>query len=193
MRIPAQITFRHMSRSETLLSKIEERVNHLERFCDTIISCRVVVELTNHKHNQGNLFQVRVDVKLPGKELVTSRNPGQNHAHEDPYVAVRDSFDALERQLDHYLRSHRNHSHAKLKEPSKYATVSKIIRGDGEYGFLSTVDGREIYFHRNSVLNNHFDSLEIGTEVRFDEESGNEGPQASTVDLVGKWSHRNIA
>jgi len=54
-----------------------------------------------------------------------------------------------------------------------------------DYGFLETPDGREIYFHRNSVLHPGFDRLEIGTEVRFVEELGQEGPQASTVAIVG--------
>jgi len=45
---------------------------------------------------------------------------------------------------------------------------------------------RLIYFHRRSVVGADFDRLEIGAEVRFDEEAGDRGPQASTVHVVGK-------
>jgi cold shock CspA family protein len=55
-----------------------------------------------------------------------------------------------------------------------------------DYGRIASVDGGDIYFHRNSVLNLDFDALEIGTEVRFVERTGDEGPQASSVWVVGK-------
>jgi cold shock CspA family protein len=73
----------------------------------------------------------------------------------------------------------------KVHEPTPYARVSKLFLHEG-YGFLETADGREIYFHSNSVLEPGFDHLQIGTEVRFAEEQGAEGPQASTVAVVGK-------
>jgi cold shock CspA family protein len=97
---------------------------------------------------------------------------------------MRDAFDAVERQLEAYIQSHRVRVHQKEREERQYGKIARILRGDGEYGFLTTPDGREIYFHRNSVLNNRFDFLEVGAEVRFVEELGEEGPQASTVDLV---------
>jgi cold shock CspA family protein len=54
------------------------------------------------------------------------------------------------------------------------------------YGFLMTPDGRELYFHRHSVLHDDFERLAVGTEVRFEEEEGEKGPQASTVQVVNK-------
>jgi cold shock CspA family protein len=55
-----------------------------------------------------------------------------------------------------------------------------------DYGFLEAADGRIVYFHKNSVQGGGFDSLTEGTEVRFTEERGEKGPQASTVAVLGK-------
>ena len=119
-----------------------------------------------------------IDMTVPGTELVVKRE-----SHEDIYVAIRDAFDAARRQLEDYARHQRGD--VKTHESSPHARVSKLFREEG-YGFLETPDGREIYFHRNSVLNGGFDPLEIGMEVRFAEEPGDEGPQASTVKLIAK-------
>ncbi|HEX6203170.1 MAG TPA: cold shock domain-containing protein, partial [Thermoanaerobaculia bacterium] len=53
------------------------------------------------------------------------------------------------------------------------------------YGFIAADDGREIYFHKNAVLPPGFDEIAVGSRVRFHEEQGNEGPQASTVEILG--------
>ena len=58
---------------------------------------------------------------------------------------------------------------------------AKSFRAEGGYGFLTSDDGREIYFHKNSVSAGAFPRLKIGTTVRFAEEAGEKGPQASTV------------
>lgn len=101
MQQSAQIVFRNVDSSEALESFIKERIAKLERFHDRIIGCRVAVE-SDHSHQKGNLFQVRIDLTLPEKELVVSRNPEADHSHEDPYVAVRDAFNAMMRQLESY-------------------------------------------------------------------------------------------
>ncbi|MFQ5792820.1 MAG: cold shock domain-containing protein, partial [Acidobacteriota bacterium] len=119
---------------------------------------------------------------LPGEELVVSRNPADHAAHEDVYVAVRDAFDEVRRQLEDCVR--RRRGHLKRREGLPRARVRRLFKENG-YGFLETIDGREIYFHRNSVLRNRFDLLKVGTEVRFSEEKGEKGPQASTVEMIG--------
>ena len=72
----------------------------------------------------------------------------------------------------------------KVHEAVSYARVSKLLP-ERDHGFLETSEGREIYFHRNSMLHPGFEPLAIGTEVRFTEEAGEQGPQASTVAIVG--------
>jgi cold shock CspA family protein len=126
---------------------------------------------------------VRIDLTVPGTELVVSRDNGLNHAHEDAYVAVRDAFKAARRKLDSHTR--RQRQQVKTHEVPPHGRVSALFPEEG-YGTIQTPDGREIYFHQNSVLNGGFDKLAAGSEVRFVEVSGDKGPQASTVQLIGK-------
>jgi ribosomal subunit interface protein len=107
MRLPLQVTFRNMDRSQALEADIEEKTSKLDQFYDHIMSCRVVVEAGHKHHQQGNLFAVSIHLSVPGRELVVSRNPQENQAHEDAYVAVRDAFDALRRQLEDFVSTHR--------------------------------------------------------------------------------------
>ncbi|MBI4642020.1 MAG: HPF/RaiA family ribosome-associated protein, partial [Candidatus Tectomicrobia bacterium] len=122
-------------------------------------------------------YTVRIDLTVPGAELVVDR---QEDA--DLYVAIRDAFHAARRRLEDYAR--RQRGTVKVHEAAPYARVSKLFPEE-DYGFLETPNGREIYFHRNSVLHPGFNRLQIGTEVRFAEEQGEKGPQASTVAILG--------
>jgi ribosomal subunit interface protein len=154
-------------------AKIREKMTKLDQFSDRIMSCRVSVEESQRKQHQGKLFAVHVDITVPGKELVVNRVE-----HEDLYVAVRDAFDAAKRQLEEHARKRRGDIKTHTEAP--IGKVAKIFPFDG-YGFIVTNDGREVYFHRNSVLEPTFDRLEEGTEVAFLEEQGKEGPQAVRV------------
>jgi ribosomal subunit interface protein len=185
MQVPLQITFRHMDASEALTARIHSRVEELERFFARIISCRVVVECRHQRRQQGNLFHVRIDLNVPGREIVVGRDPAARHAHEDAHVAVRDAFDAVRRLLEDHVRQSRGE--VKLHAVPDHGTIARLIV-EQDYGFIATADGSEIYFHRNSVANGGFDKLAIGDEVRFVvqvAESAN-GPQASTVIPIGK-------
>ncbi|MCK5616255.1 HPF/RaiA family ribosome-associated protein [Candidatus Pacearchaeota archaeon] len=183
MKLPLQITFRHMEHSDAVEAKIRERVEELEQFYDQIMHCRVVVEEDHKHHHQGNLFSVHIDLTVPGKELVVSRGPDGNHAHEDMYVALRDAFDAMRRQLENFARVQRRK--VKSHEAPPHGKISKLFPSE-DYGRIASADGRDIYFHRNSIIDADFDALDIGMEVRFAEENGEQGPQASTVYLIGK-------
>lgn len=183
MQVPLQITFRHMESSDAVERRVREEAAKLERFCDHITSCRVVVESPHEHHHQGKLFHVAIDLKVPGKEIVVTRGHGKDHAHEDVYVTIRDAFNEMQRQLQDYVRQHRGK--VKEHEVPPHGRVLLLVP-DEDYGKIETPDGREIYFHRNSVLNDDYAKLEVGTEVRFSEEMGADGPQASSVQLVGK-------
>ena len=178
MELPLQVTLRDVSPSEAVEGYIRERAAKLDAFYDRIMGCRVVVEAPVRHHRKGGPFKVRIDLTVPGDELVVNRQ-----SDEDLYVAIRDAFDAMRRRLEDYAR--RQRGSVKAHEAPPPARVSKLFPEEG-YGFLETPDGSEIYFHRNSVLGAGFDRLEVGTEVRFVEELGEQGPQASTVTVVGK-------
>ncbi|MGO8920622.1 MAG: HPF/RaiA family ribosome-associated protein [Stellaceae bacterium] len=107
MQTPLQVTFRNLDASPAVEAKIRERVDELEQLYDRITSCRVVVEAPDRHHREGRLYHLRVDLRVPGREIVVKRDPSEHHAHEDIYVAVRDCFDAVRRQLEDHLRRQR--------------------------------------------------------------------------------------
>lgn len=187
MQKPLEITFRHMDPSPALESAVRERVEKLEKFCHEIISCRVTIESPHQHHHKGNLFQLRLDVTVPGKEIVVTRSPDDEHSHEVAYVALRDAFDSLRSQFEDYAR--KRHGKVKRHEPTPHGRIT-ILEPDLNYGRLETPDGRDIHFHRNSLVNADFGELSIGTELRFVEESGDKGTQASSAYVVGK--HRPV-
>jgi len=115
--------------------------------------------------------------------VVVGRHPAEHAAHHDIYVAIRDAFDAARRQLADHVRRRRGQVKERVGPPH-----GVVLRKGDDYGFLADDDGREIYFHRNSVVGG-FDDVIAGDEVRFTEEMGDEGPQATSVVPVGKSGH----
>jgi len=104
MQIPLELSFHNMDQSDAVEANVRERAAKLERYFDRIIGCRVVVEAP-HKHSRkGKIYEVRIDISVPGKEIVVNRNGPKNHAHEDIYVAIRDAFNAAGRQLEDHAR-----------------------------------------------------------------------------------------
>lgn len=104
MAVPVQVSFRGIDPSEFLEAEVRQRAEVLGRFSDRIIACKVVLEPSHKNHHKGNIYHVRIDLTVPGKEIVVSRDPGGNHAHEDMHVAIRDAFQAAKRQLEDYQR-----------------------------------------------------------------------------------------
>jgi cold shock CspA family protein/ribosome-associated translation inhibitor RaiA len=183
MQVPLEIRFHNLERSPAVETAVREAAARLERFADQIISCKVTIEAPHKHHHQGNLFKVIVDARIPGGEVVASRNIAEHHAHEDVRVALRDAFNAARRQIQDRVRVQRGK--VKAHETPPHGRILELDRERGS-GRIVSADGREIYFHRNSVVGADFDRLEAGMEVRFDEAPGDAGPQASTVHVVGK-------
>ena len=178
MTTPLQLSFRSLEPTPAIERRIREYAARLERFHPRIVSVRVLVEGRHHRHHKGNLYHVRVEVGVPGEDVVAARESAFEHAHEDVYVALRDAFRAARRQLED--RSREQRGAVKTHEAPPEGRVVKLFPDEG-YGFIETPDRREIYFHRDSVLDDKFPRLEIGSHVRFVEEAGEQGPQASTV------------
>jgi ribosomal subunit interface protein len=178
-----QITFRDMEPSDAVEARVRDRVAKLEQYYGRITSCRVSVEAPHRRHHQGKLYHVTIDLTVPQGELLVNREPAQRHSHEDVYVAIRDAFNAAERRLEKF--GARQRGAVKRHETPPHARVVRLF-GDEGYGFIETAEGREVYFHRNALLNAEFSDLEVGREVEFVEEQGLNGPQASSVRVVGK-------
>lgn len=176
MTFPLRITAHDVHLSETMDGEIREKAVKLAQYYDRIVRCRVIVEAPVRNHHSGKPFRVRVTVTVPGTELVVN-----HHADEDFYSATRHAFDAMRRQLEEYTRQRRG-SVKTHEDPLLVGRVTRLVLAK-DCGFLETPDGREVYFHRNSVLSPGFDHVAVGTEVRFVEEQGNDGPQASTVHI----------
>lgn len=183
MQLPVQVTFRDIAHSDAIDAYVRDRIAKLETFSGRITGCRVVIE-SPHRHQQtGRHYRVRVDLTVPGGEVVVSHAPDENTTNEDAYAAIDEAFDRLGRRLEDHVRRQRGDVKPH-DEPYRDGRVSKLWSYEG-YGFIKTADGGEVYFHRNSVLHQGFDRLKIGSIVRFVEEAGEKGPQASTVTLVG--------
>jgi ribosomal subunit interface protein len=192
MATSVQVSFRHLDYSPFIATAVRKKAARLQRFYPRITSLRVMIEPSMRRRHQGDLYHIRIDMTVPGKEIVVKRSPSAHHAHEDVYVAIRDAFDAARRQLEDYVRVNFR-GRQRHREGPMHARVIRVIPNE-ECGFLEADDGREIYFHKNSVLNGDFDNLEPGAEVRFAEEEGQEGPQASSVAKIGKeGKHRKAA
>jgi cold shock CspA family protein len=186
MQIPLQITFEGLGVSEALRGRIEREAAKLERFHDRITSCRVAVIGRGGRRRHGDLYAVRLQLTGPGMpELVIDRNPPADHAHEDAFVTVRDAFAAARRRLQDKRR--RMTGQVKAHEEQPRGHVTRLFPDEG-YGFLEAADGREVYFHRNAVVNGDFAHLAVGREVRFFERDGEKGPQASSVHIA-RGSH----
>ena len=207
MNTPLQVTFRNMPRSNSIEENVREKATKLDSLFDGITSCRVIIEAPHRHHHKGKAYVVRITIAVPSGELVVNRapkrldavktphyeelekdltehhEPSKHAAHEDVYVAIRDAFNAAARKLQDYARRRRGEK--KIHQPSPVARVTKLFPTQS-YGFLETHDGRELYFHKNSVLNNGFTHLRVGAEVSFTEEAGDKGPQASTVRPVAR-------
>jgi cold shock CspA family protein len=183
MRLPLQIAFHNLPPSAEVEDKVRAEAERLDEFHDRIMSGRVVVDVPHRHHKEGNIYRVRIDLKVPGGEVVIKRDPAEHGEYRDLDLAIRDAFDEARRQLEDRARIERGQ--VKAHEPPPHARVARLFPEAG-YGFLETPDGREVYFHEHSVLNGGFRALEVGTEVRFIEEPGEKGAQASAVHPVGR-------
>jgi cold shock CspA family protein len=179
-----QISFENSEPSEAIRAVIGQEVERLEKYQHHITGCRVVVVAPSTKRRHGAVYRINILVTIPPYEnIVVSHQPSDDQSHVHVEVAIKSAFSAARRQIE--ALAQRASGKVKLHEVEAHGRVSKISAA-GDHGFIATPDGGEIYFHRNSVIDNAFDRLSIGSEVRFAEELGEKGAQASTVHLIGK-------
>jgi cold shock CspA family protein len=188
METPVQIDFQGMQAGADLRSSILTHVDELEQRFGRVTACRVVLKAPSGHHRTGGLYEVNIRLALPdGREVNVGRTPTLDERHTDLSFAINDAFHRARRRLQDHAR--RMQGQIKAHEQAPLGTVSRLEPVDG-FGLLQTSDGREVYFHRNSVLNGAFSKLAVGSRVSFSEEAGEKGPQASTVKLLGKHGMR---
>jgi ribosomal subunit interface protein len=179
MDVPLEIRFHNLDKSEALETAIRERVARLERIYDRLTSCRVAVEAPHRTHRKGNVYEVHVELGVPGGTLAVSREPHKarvKYAQPDLYKALRDAFDAAERQLMDYKLRQRGEV-----KPHADMLVGQVAQKEDDHGFLNTATGTTLYFHRNSVMDVDFETLRPGDPVRYVEDVGDTGPIATKV------------
>jgi len=177
---PVKVVIRDMPNSPALEDHVRRKAEKLSQYYNHINSFHVVIEVPQKHKRQGKLFGVRIDLHVPGKDIVVNRK-----LDEDVYVAIRDAFDALLRQLESYTRKRRGD--IKSHDTANYGHITKIFPDEG-YGFIECVDGNELYFSVTNVTYPSFDQLTIGDPVQFLGITGDEGMQAHRVTKAKKTS-----
>ena len=176
MKLPVERTARDIDLTETIKAEIVEKATKLYKFYDQIMRCRVVVESPKRHPHEGKMYSVHVIMTVPGAELVTKRE-----MNKDLYVAIRDSFRDARRRLEDFAREQRGD--VKKHEEPLHGRITSLFPEKG-YGFLTASDGLEVYFHEHSVVNKDFKRLKLGMEVRYTQELGEKGPQASSIAVM---------
>jgi cold shock CspA family protein/ribosome-associated translation inhibitor RaiA len=184
MQVPLQIVFEHLDHSDFLEAAVRKEAQRLERFHDRITSMRVVIARPQNRHHEGDTYAVRIHIAIPGgRHVDISRDPAATGRHEDMHVTIRDAFDAAGRQLQDQVRT--ISGDIKTHEAPPHGIIASVVP-ERDHGFIAASDGREIYFHRNSLTGARLEDLQPGQEVRFSEAPGEKGPQATSVRPVGK-------
>jgi len=181
MAFPLSVIFRDMEPSPAVDEFVRQWAGKLAHVYDRIERGHVVIERPHQHHHRGQRVHVTVTLAVPGPDIIVSRDHALDGAHEDVYVAVRDAFHAARRQLEDHAR--RMRQDVKTRVAPEHGRVT-YVDAEGEWGYLES-GGRQLYFHRNSVLDEGHE-LAVGDEVRFTEERGDKGPQVTSVARIGK-------
>ena len=182
METPVQIEFQGMDAKSDIRIVILDQVAQLEQRFGRVTSGRVVLKAPGGHHRTGGLYEINIRLALPdGREVNVGRTAQNDERHSDLAFTINDAFKRARRQLQDQVR--KLQGEIKQHESPPIGTVVRLDPS-GEFGFLESGDGNEIYFHRNSVLDDGFSRLNVGSRVSFAEEMGEKGPQASTVKLL---------
>jgi cold shock CspA family protein/ribosome-associated translation inhibitor RaiA len=184
MDLPIQITFRSIAHSDAIEFAIRQRAARLDRFCDQIQHCHVTVDMPHEHRHRGNHYAIHIDIVTRAGEICVTRDPPLDDSHKDFQAVIRDAFDAATRQLQDGVQRLRGDVKDHAQAPP-LGRVTRLFPAEG-YGFVVTADGREIYFHENSIVGTEFDRLNVGSEVRFTiaPDDGDQGTRAASVHLV---------
>ena len=188
MQLPVEISYRGVDKSDEIEALVQGKADRLNKFCDHITRCDVIIERPNHAQHSGSPFHVRIDLTVPpGHELVQNEKPTKHDMHEPLTKVINDAFHHMERQLTDLVDRQQQRVKTHAEQPT--ALVSKLFPADG-YGFITDLQGRDVYFHRDSVVNGDFERLKVGVEVRYEETQSDKGAHATTVHIVSTGGSR---
>lgn len=179
MQVPVHVVLKKVPQPAAVREQAMKAASVLERYHGRVTACRIAVTNPDARHKKGGLFDVHVVLQVPGgREIVINRRAEDQPEREHLNVALRKAFAQARRKLQDTVRTMRGD--VKRHEPAVAGRIVKLFARGG-YGIIETADEREVYFHRNSVMDGKFPELAVGTRVRFVETEGEKGPQASTV------------
>src|SRR5438105_13147689 len=185
MLVTAEVIFNGIDRSAWVENYVAERLQHLERFAQDITRCHVTLTREQSSQRKGNRYSVMVEVRLPRQhDLAVKKQKEIRDMQTQLPAIINEAFGAIETQLKRTVARRRREEKAHNGQP--HGMVEKLFAEEG-YGFIRGLeDDRQFYFHANSVLHADFPRLTVGAEVRLIAEQGEDGPQATSVQVVAK-------
>lgn len=181
METPLEIAFHNLPPSDWIEQTIRGHVGKLEKLYPRLVGCRVSVEALHHSHQTGNIYEVHVDLRLPGNALAVSRaphRPTKKYAHPELRQSLREAFAPAERQPLDFKRQQAGE--VKRHEAPFQGQIAQLYPAE-DHGFILTNEGSQLYFHRNSLMDAEFAKLKRGDAVHYIEDIGDTGPIARKV------------
>jgi cold shock CspA family protein len=178
MKTPLSVSYRGVERFPDVDARVERWIEKLENLCRDTIEFRVAIEAPQGRGREQRPYRVRVIASVPGEDVRVGNNPPNAKRRGSLILAIDEAFRAVRRRLQDRVRLQR--SEVKSHETKEPARVVRLVPEE-RHGFIRTADGRDLYFHANSVVNGAFEDLRRGSAVRYREEEGREGPQAANV------------
>jgi len=188
MQSPLELVFKNVAPSDEIKALVDQKAAHLETFYDGITSCHVYIRAPHGSQRTGNLYQVTIELRVPGNELVVRHNQSDVAKYEHLRVAVREAFTAMAEKLKSWKDQIRGD--VKVHDGPLQGKIVEIHH-DEDYGQIIATDHRLIYFHRNSVVGADFDALQVrdAVELVVQTDESAIGPQASTVRPIGDLAY----
>ena len=182
-QLPLQITFRGINPSQAVEAAIRQRAARLERFSQQITRFHVTVDMPHQHRHRGNHYAIRIDITTPTGEVFVTRDPSLDDSHKDFQSVLRDAFDDAARHLESDAQRSQAGAWDRAQPPP--GRVTRLFPEQG-YGFLTTPDGEEVYFHQNCVSGDSFAQLSVGSDVSFTiaPEDADQGARAASVHLL---------
>jgi ribosomal subunit interface protein len=173
MQLPLHITYRDIVPLPSVEPEVRRRAAKFDQWTSDVIACHVAFEAEGKRHRQGHSYKVKVSITVPDTEIVA----GTRQGNEDLKIALRDAFDAADRQLEDYARRRRGQT--KSHPPVLHGRIVRL-EADGT-GFIANAAGDQFHFDRSHLVHEGFEALRVGQEVRFVGATSKAGPEARRI------------